>query len=168
MPIRAALLGLYRQMDQLLQQLSEEEYARPLAEFDHHSLGQHFRHILEFFQCLEQGASVGVVDYSARPRNPLYENDLLAVRCALQRTIQHLTKLDPTLPMEVCVDVGAEERVCCPSTLGREMVFAFEHAIHHLAIVRIGLTCCFPHVCVDDALGVAPATLRLRDSRAKA
>ncbi len=168
MPVRIALLNLIQQIDQLLAQLSEEDYCRPIPEFDYHSLGQHFRHILEFFQCLQQGAAAGLVDYSARPRNALYESQPSLTRQAFEEVARSLVLLDPEHPIAVCADLGTEEQLCYGSTLGRELVYAFEHAIHHLAIVRIGLTCRFPHVYTEYTLGVAPATLKARQQAAKA
>ncbi len=160
MPVKTALLNLIQQMDLLLQQLSEEEYCRQLPEFDRHSIGQHFRHVLEFFQCLEKGIAAGVIDYSERPRNTVYETQPAAARQALGSIAQGLVDLDDRRPVAVCAEVGADHRPCYNSTIGRELVFTFEHAIHHLAIIKIGLRCHFPHICVDRHLGVAPSTLK--------
>jgi len=166
MPVRIALLNLTQQIDQVLAQLSEEEYCRPIPEFDYHSLGQHFRHILEFFQCLQQGAAAGVVDYSARPRNALYESQPFLTRQAFEEAVRSLALLDPEQPVAVRAELGTEEQPHYDSTLGRELVYAFEHAIHHLAIIRIGLNCRFPHVYTEHTLGVAPATLKARQQPA--
>ncbi len=160
MPVKTALLNLIQQIDLLLQQLSEEEYCRQLPEFDRHSIGQHCRHILEFFQCLEKGSATGVIDYSERPRNAVYETQPAAARQAFGSIVQELMDLDVYHPVAVCTEVGADHRPCYNSTIGRELVFTFEHAIHHLAIIKIGLRCHFPHICVDRHLGVAPSTLR--------
>jgi hypothetical protein len=160
MPVKTALLNLIQQMDLLLQQLSEEEYCRQLPEFDQHSIGQHFRHILEFFQCLEEGIAAGVIDYSERSRNAVYETQPAAARQAFGSIAQGLTDLDDCCPVAVRTEVGADHRPCYDSTIGRELVFTFEHAIHHLAIIKIGLRCHFPHICVDRHLGVAPSTLK--------
>jgi hypothetical protein len=46
--------------------------------------------------------------------------------------------------------------------MGREMVFVYDHAIHHLAIIRIGLQVHFPEVDVDVHLGVSPSTIKAK------
>ncbi len=163
MPIRSALLNLSQQLTCVLEQLSEEEYCRPLSELGYNSLGQHFRHILEFFQCLQKGAtSGGVIDYSTRPRNVLYEMQPLVTRQVFQETIRAVMTLDFDQPVMVLAEVGSSVKPCYSSTVGRELIFTFEHAIHHLAIIKIGLTCSFPHVELDSALGIAPSTLKAR------
>ncbi|MCK6695288.1 MAG: hypothetical protein L6Q97_24700, partial [Thermoanaerobaculia bacterium] len=70
-----ALLTLVQQINQVISQLDTDHYHCPLPEFNGSSLGQHFRHILEFFQCLEDGVQSGTVDYAARNRNHVYETN---------------------------------------------------------------------------------------------
>ncbi|MFN0036851.1 MAG: hypothetical protein ACKVUS_17460, partial [Saprospiraceae bacterium] len=73
MQAKDAILLTIHQITDLLDQIESHEYRQPLPEFDGSTLGQHFRHILEFFICLERGIPSGTVDYAARERNLLYE-----------------------------------------------------------------------------------------------
>jgi len=42
------------------------------------------------------------------------------------------------------------------------LLFFYDHAIHHLAIIKIGLLCHFPHVQAEKDLGVSPSTIKAR------
>ena len=39
-------------------------------------------------------------------------------------------------------------------------MFAYDHALHHLAIIKMGLLSAFPQIKVDENMGVSPATLK--------
>ena len=97
-----AIAQLIDQIRGLLQQLEASEYQRTLPEYRGSTLGQHFRHMLEFFQCLEASEASGTVDYAARPRNPIFEQipaaadenvDCVEVACGLYTRNDH-TALD--------------------------------------------------------------------------
>lgn len=162
MKAETALLTIVHQINHVIAQLEPEEYRKPLSEFEHNSLGQHFRHILEFFQCLESGASGGTIDYAARNRNPLYENHPDIALAAFEAFSVALPAFDATAPVQVRAEFGSDDRPVFDSTVGREMLFVYDHAIHHLAIVKIGLHCCFPHVAAEKDLGVSPSTIKAR------
>ncbi|MBL4624563.1 MAG: hypothetical protein JKY42_05430, partial [Flavobacteriales bacterium] len=49
------------------------------------------------------------------------------------------------------------------SSIGRELLYAFDHTVHHLAIVRIGLQLNFSHIVLPQNLGVAPSTIKYRE-----
>lgn len=157
-----ALLSIIRQINHVIAQLKPEDYRMPLAEFENNSLGQHFRHILEFFQCLEDGMQSGTIDYAARNRNPLYENSPDVALAAFEAFSTELSVFDPALSVQVRAEFGSDDRPCYDSTLGRELLFVYDHAIHHLAIVKIGLNCRFAHIEVEKHLGVSPSTVKAR------
>ncbi len=162
MQAKAALLHIIHQMNDLLDQLEPHEYRRPLQEYDGSTLGQHFRHILEFFICLERGLKKGIVDYASRERNLLYEDSPGVAKAALETFAETLERLEPEQNLVFLAEFGHQERPAYPSTLGRELVFVFDHAIHHLAIIKIGLRCQFPDIHTDRHLGVSPSTIKAK------
>src|SRR5690349_16901097 len=99
-----AILLVVNQIDQLLGRIAPHDYRRPLAEFDGSTLGQHFRHILEFFQCLEKGVPQGMVDYASRERNLLFEDNPAIASAAFDQFVQMLG----TVPETMVIDVKAE------------------------------------------------------------
>ena len=159
-----ALSALVRQINHVLPQLAPHDYCRPLPEFEGSTLGQHFRHALEFFQCLERGASTGLVDYAARERNLLYEHDPRLTSEAFARFAEGLGECDLLQAVEVRAEFNSHLRPTYSSTLGRELLFVYDHAIHHLAIIKIGLRCHFPAVQTDADLGVSPSTVKAREA----
>lgn len=161
-----ALVPVVRQINHVLAQLAPADYYRPLPEFAGSSLGQHFRHILEFFQCLERGTDAGMVDYASRERNLLYETDPALTAEAFGMFADALENFDCQQVVSVRAEFGTESRPVYDSTVGRELMFVYDHAIHHLAMIKVGLRCQFPAVNADADLGVSPSTLKFRQAAA--
>ena len=59
----------------LLNQLSHKEYSNSCAELSNATIGEHTRHILEMFQCLENQYDSGFVNYDKRERNTRIQTD---------------------------------------------------------------------------------------------
>ena len=162
MQAKDAILLTINQVTDLLGQLAPHEYRQPLPEFDGSTLGQHFRHILEFFICLDRGVPFGIVDYASRERNLLFEDSPGVALAALDAFSVSLHDLQPSMALELRAEFGGAERPSYSSTVGRELAFVYDHAIHHLAMIKIGLRCHFPHVEIDRDLGVSPSTIKAR------
>lgn len=162
MQAKQAVLDIIQQINALLAQLEPHQYRKPLPEFDGGTLGQHFRHILEFFQCLEQGLPERMIDYASRKRNLLYEdNPALAAR-AFDDTAGIFDRCDDHTELTVRGEFGCETRPTYQSSFGRELLFVYDHAIHHLAIINIGINCHYPEIRKDKDLGVSPSTIKAR------
>jgi uncharacterized damage-inducible protein DinB len=166
MQATSAISAVVQQINRLLQQITPHEYRQQLPEFEGSTLGQHFRHILEFFQCLDQGIRGGTVDYAARERNLLYEDSPNITAAALAAFAETLPGLNLAQSLRIRAEFGGAERPDYESTVGRELMFVYDHAIHHLAIIKIGLSCHFPHIDADKDLGVSPSTIKARQKTA--
>ena len=162
MQVKEAILLTINQITDLLRQIEPHEYRQPLPEFDGSTLGQHFRHILEFFICLERGLPSGTVDYASRERNLLFEDIPGIALAALESFSEDLERLQTSTEMVLKAEFGGADRPCYQSTMGRELAFVYDHAIHHLAMIKIGLRCHFPHIQIDRDLGVSPSTIKAR------
>lgn len=163
MKVTDALVSLTDQILHLLEVIEPENYRRPLDEFDGSSLGQHFRHILEFFQCLETGLRDGsTVDYASRARRMIYEDSPAAAAGAFDDFLFALEKIDCERVVSVRAEFGSHDRPEYRSTAGRELMFVYDHAIHHLAMIKVGLRTNFPEVRVGKNLGVSPSTTKHR------
>lgn len=162
MQAKAALLATIHQITDILKQIEPHEYRKQLPEYDGSTLGQHFRHILEFFICMERGLPEGKVDYASRERNLLFEDSPGIAQDALLNFADTLEHLNPDLPLAFVAEFGQQDRPSYDSTLGRELAFVYDHAIHHLAIIKIGLRCHFFHILIDRDLGVSPSTIKAR------
>ena len=160
--------GMLRQIEALLGQVDREVFARPLDILGGSSIGQHIRHILNFYQAVLAGVDSGTVDYTQRERDPRIEVDLLFARQSFQAISSRLQGLDEKRLLLVVADFVPEkelDRPIVPSSVGRELMYAFDHAVHHLAIVKIGLRQVQPDLPLQEELGMAPSTLQYQKEK---
>ncbi|RZL02584.1 MAG: hypothetical protein EOO89_29060, partial [Pedobacter sp.] len=66
---------LFRQLNDVIDQLSTDEYTRSCPSLFECSIGKHVRHIIELFICLEEGYPEGVINYEKRRRDISLENN---------------------------------------------------------------------------------------------
>lgn len=158
--LAAQLFGLLRQFD-------KTDYSRPLPLFNGSTIGQHFRHILECYLCLFEGLPNSRVDYGKRHRNPALSDCPQAARAVLDYIAQTVKGLDKYQWVQVESEfyenpAYAGERLAYMSSVGRELQYAFDHAVHHMAMIRMGVELYFPQLRLDPEVGVAPSTLKHR------
>ena len=153
----------------LLLQFSEELYTAPRGILSEATIGQHFRHILEFYICLEKGSKTGSVSYDDRERDVLLETDMVFAMKSIGKLIQFLSSLekDCSLTMKANYSDANEELTTIQTSLYRELAYALDHTVHHLAIVKIALSEEVESVKVDSNFGVAPSTIRYREQCAQ-
>jgi hypothetical protein len=154
-----------RQGLDLLSELEGDNFAALAPEPYNASIGQHYRHVLDHFLCLESGLVAGEVDYDNRERNPRLETDLEYARETTNRLIRIFRQYDLEVLNKACIvkySVGYDNAapVSLPSVVARELAFCIGHAVHHYAIVR--LLCDSVGVEVVPEFGVAPSTLKHR------
>jgi len=157
------LQGITQQITNLLSQITPDLYAKPIELFDGSSIGKHCRHILDFYSCLQKGAQDQAIDYSARIRNSVYETEPQAARKAFLETLETLENIQDQQALQVISDFTAEEntkRAAYPSSFGRECAFIYDHAVHHLAIIKMGLKVLAPELIPGPTFGIAPSTLK--------
>jgi len=143
------------QFKTVLKQLTGEHFSQPCTVLFDSSIGQHTRHIIELYQCLLNGYEEGEVCYDKRERNKRIEQELdYAVEqiTAIQDTLERPDK-DMTL-----TQVFGEDQVSIKSNYYREVLYNLEHAIHHKALIKIGIKhfCCID---IPSSFGVAPSTI---------
>jgi len=154
---------MLRQMIGLIEQLDQSQYTQPLELLNGVALGQHFRHIIDFFECLSRGITRQRVDYASRKREGQLESDPQAACQVLRQLEEEVVHWEADQPLRVMGDFSPEsgaERQALISSLGRELMYVHDHALHHLAIVRIALRAAFPEVTLDPRVGLAPATIK--------
>jgi uncharacterized damage-inducible protein DinB len=154
---------LVQQIETMLTQLTDEEYSRPLAVFNDSSIGQHTRHVIEFFTELEQGYAQGFVDYDNRKRNKVLETNKAAAITSLKQIVSTGLKQDRMLQLAVRHGVAAQTEAVIATTYYRELAFAIEHTVHHMALIRIGAEQ-LNTVTLPAEFGVASSTQRYQSS----
>jgi uncharacterized damage-inducible protein DinB len=168
MNCKEGTIHIATQITTLLDQIDRYSYAKPLEIFSGSTLGQHFRHIVEFYHCLLQGIDNGLIDYANRQRNLNIEKDPVYAKQAFQEVLHAVEQLEENTELSVKADFSAENSKVRPvvqSSVGRELMFAYDHAVHHLAIIKIGLQADAPQIEVEPNLGIAPSTVKYRAGR---
>ncbi len=162
MSIKSSSSDIFRQLNGLLRQLSNSEYAQPLVVLSGNTIGKHVRHILEFFDILVTGAQAGAVNYDMRRRDLCLETDIgeaLHRMSLLDRAIFHMDLYHPlTLEGDLSADGG--NPIVIPSTFARELLYNIEHAIHHMALIQVAVQDSFCHIALPPHFGVAYSTVQ--------
>lgn len=156
-------IAVLKQLNDLLNQLSDIEYARPLDLISQNTIGKHVRHILEFYTCLLTGIENKSVDYDARERNLDIENYTQKAVETSYFIAEKLKNLDQKSELELFATLP-HERVKLTTTIQRELLYVLEHTIHHFAIIKIAIKNEFPHIQVANEFGVAYATLQHQET----
>jgi hypothetical protein len=151
----------------LLGQLPSKLYSAPKEILSQSSIGQHFRHVLEFYICLQKGASQGTVCYDDRERDLMIETSEKYAVDIIDSLLRYLKgiKNDRGLAMHANFSVSTEEKTVISTTLFRELAYALDHTVHHLAMVKIALT--QEGIELDSNFGVASSTLRFQQVHAQ-
>lgn len=156
---------IMQQIQALLSNLSNKEYHQSLKVFHGGSIGEHIRHILEFYICLVDGTPQGQIDYGSRSRNNTLSQDIHAAADTLEylRSVIILMKEDQLLDIKNEYNTHSIDFVYSKSSVGRELQYAFDHAIHHLALIRVAIETEMSYIQLDPQLGIAPSTLSFRE-----
>jgi uncharacterized damage-inducible protein DinB len=68
--------------------------------------------------------------------------------------------LDKSLLLEVNYDIEKESNETLTTTVKRELVYNIEHAVHHMALMKIGIREIAPGISLPADFGIAASTLR--------
>ncbi len=152
------------QLVSVLGNLRAEDFRTPLPVLSGGTIGRHVRHLVEFYQCLLGGLVSGTVDYDARARNLVLEEEPALAAAVLEHLVRRTGEIGPDQPLTLCTRYGPGEPVLIPTTLYRELVYNLEHCIHHQATIRIGLRALPQPASLPDSFGVAPSTLQYQST----
>lgn len=154
--------ALLQQLQQVLSQLTEEQYNAVIPVLSGASIGQHTRHIIEFFQALEEGYKCARVNYDTRKRDYVLETSLNAARHALDNIIDSVDKTDTPLCLDMSMDNGT---VTVGTHYSRELIYNLEHTVHHMALLKIGIMA-IAGIALPESFGVAASTIQYRKQTA--
>ncbi|MGB4771638.1 MAG: DinB family protein [Chitinophagaceae bacterium] len=150
-----------QQLCTALYQISDDDYRYPAIQLEGNSIGAHTRHIIELYQELLRGYENGVVDYDQRKRDQQIQTERNAAINRLIQLIQAPTlENKPIVVLAPSMQAG-EHAQPIGSTYDRELMYHIEHAIHHLALIRVA----FQELAIGplpENFGVAPSTMAHR------
>lgn len=162
MEIKAACIRIFDQLAHVLAQIQINDYTQPSEVLGGATVGQHFRHTIEFFICLEASQMSGVVNYDHRAHDASIENDTSTALACIEKIRGFVARASPSqsLTLEVGYDPAKDSTVHIPTNTQRELVYNIEHAVHHMALMKIGLREVAPYIGLSHDFGVAVSTLR--------
>lgn len=159
------------QGETLLAEISDETYTRKFTVAFNASIGGHYRHCLDHFGALFEASAVGDLNYDHRERGTLVENDRFAALNStreLRAKFEHvnLEFLARHLNVTCKTSYSTSGSQVTSSTVGREVMYAVAHAVHHYAL--IGVMAAIMDVKLPTGFGVAPSTLKHQAETASA
>lgn len=161
MQLQQAVNNVFVQLAETLDLLSQQEYAQPCSTLFNNTIGQHVRHIIELFQCLENGYEAGIVNYEKRKRDRQIETDKNFAASLLKDVYAGLGKTDKALTLEAIYDDLATEPIRISTNFYREIAYNLEHTIHHMALIRVGINE-VSAIRLPEDFGVATSTVKHR------
>jgi len=169
-PVLSASINMLDSIKSLLDNIPNEIYINPDNILSGASLGQHFRHIIEFYQCITDFNKNRLICYDNRKRDLRLEESIDFMNLIIGEISDSISKLNPQTKIQTLSKFTSdpdESKVKISSSIGRELSYGFDHSIHHLAIIKIALNINHPEIELPDSLGVAPSTLQYRESCAR-
>lgn len=151
------------EMIDLLHQLSNEAYSNPCSELSSASIGEHTRHIIEMFQCVENQYESGIVNYDNRDRNKQIQTDTNFAISQIHLIKNNLEKENKKIELQQIID---GEEIIIESNYNRELLYNLEHCIHHQALIKVALLMS-ENLKVDVNFGVARSTIEYRNQCAQ-
>ena len=166
MHLFTAVKNAIQQLTALLDQLTAAQYQQPSAYLSGSTIGQHTRHIIELYQCLLNGYDQQSVCYDDRKRDVRIETDILVAKDLLQHISDNISKENIDLQLTGTYDQTAKEQLHIATNYYRELLYNYEHSIHHMALIRVGIKEVSTAVVADD-FGIASSTIRHREQCAQ-
>ncbi|SRR5258706_11489966 len=160
--------SILNQLEDVVGQVLDEDFSKPSAALSQATIGQHVRHTVEFFICLENGFEKGLVNYDKRNHDHVIERDRFIASSSLRRIRDFIsTHHDKALKLEIAYERDREDGVTIETNYSRELIYNIEHAVHHMAIMKIGLREVAPYVQLPSDFGIAVSTMRYKEASAK-
>ncbi|MDY3558767.1 DinB family protein [Gemmata sp. JC673] len=161
------LAGLLRQLSDLIETLTDDEYTRAPVGVVESSIGGHVRHALDHIAALLRGLPTGRLSYDRRDRGTDVERDRRAALEAVRRLEAELLAFEwAALPRPVALEslVSPDRPPALALTSPeRELAFVLGHTVHHNALIRVAVKLLGADVPAD--FGYAPSTLAHRTGR---
>lgn len=147
----------------LLGQLSDAEYSNQCPELSDASIGEHTRHIIEMFQCLENQYNFGIVNYDLRERNSRIQTETKFAITKITEIKNNIDKPNKKLELKQIVD---GEEILIESNYFRELLYNLEHCIHHQALIKVAIIRNLA-LNINENFGVARSTIEYRNQCAQ-
>ncbi|EIA10345.1 hypothetical protein [Flavobacterium frigoris] len=146
------------ELGDLLNQISNSEYSKQCAALSNSTIGEHSRHIIEMFQCLQKNYDSAIVNYDKRERNILIQTDTNFAISQIRIIQNSLERENKKMELQQIVD---GEEIIVESNYLRELLYNLEHCIHHQALIKVAVLQ-NTAILVGENFGVARSTIEYR------
>ncbi len=155
------------QLKKMLQLINKEQYTQKSEILSGATVGQHIRHILEFYLLLVSGSFSGTISYDKRERDKRIEQNPEFAIETINRLLKGIETLDTQqlVKFEGDFTINGLQDNFTASSVGRELAYCIEHSIHHQAIIKAGLISRGLAGLTGDNFGVAYSTIRYRKNK---
>jgi len=158
---------LLDQLDQIIDQCKQEDFSRPLNELSDSTFGQHVRHTLEFFICLFDARNEKVINYDNRKHDQLIETDKKLAQSVITSIGDFLNQNAEDFEVSFVANYTEANgnNQSMKSSYFRELAYNIEHAIHHMALMKIAINQSLSYIELPANFGVASSTVRYRSEQ---
>jgi len=161
--ITDSVTTVLEQVSYIIGELSDEQFSTKLAVLSGASIGEHVRHVIEFFQALNLGYQTGCVDYDARQRDKVIETQRKYALIKLREAAANMKIVNKPLQLAYAdKSSGLECQIL--TNYERELIYNLEHAVHHMALIKIGVVAT-TKIRLPDHFGVAKSTVEYRQAQ---
>lgn len=157
---------ILNQLIHLCENITPAQYCKRLSLLSQNTIGKHMRHIIEFYDILIEAYKENKpISYDNRVHCSKTETSLELTSKRLRKALNWVESKEPAkeLILVVSYDSEGKNSISLPSSIERELVYNIEHAIHHMAIIRIAIEKEFPDIKLHKNFGIAYSTIRYRD-----
>ena len=105
---------------------------------------------------------MGNVNYEERKRDYLIESDQHIAVKKLEELSTVLHK--PNKSLLLISEYGSNCQVSVETNYYRELIYNIEHAVHHMALIRVGVIT-ETNITLPSSFGVASSTLKFRKAK---
>jgi len=161
--LQKAVQNVFVQLSASLNQLTPGQYTQSCSNLFNSTIGQHVRHIIELFQCLTGSYETGKVNYEKRERDAEIENNKELAQDLLKEIYSGLDKPDKDMMLESIYDENSEMILLIKTNYQREVAYNLEHAVHHMALIRVGINE-VSGIDLPETYGVAQSTTKFKQA----
>lgn len=154
----SAVRHTLEELKDLLNQLSNEDFALPILYLGNSSVGEHTRHIIEMFQCLLNSYESGLLNYDDRERNNLIQTDTNFAIKSINDILKSLEKENKNIVLNQLL---FKAYTSIETNYFRELLYNLEHCIHHQALIKVAVFQ-LEDIQLTETFGIAPSTIEYR------
>lgn len=166
MTIQQSVRTILNQLEDSLVRLTDKQYSQKVDVLSGASIGQHVRHVVEMFVCLQNGYTNGIVNYEKRKRDIIIETRRTNAIGLMHSICGGLFSENKDIILQAGFDESSNELISFPTNYFREIAYNLEHTIHHMALIKIGIRA-VSDIQLRSGYGVASSTLKYRSTIAE-